>query len=148
MTQDITGFGFSVTIIASNTFPNGLVFTQASDDADGVDFPTVTIGDATMGINGDLLTWSKAVPLPMTINAIPGSLDDDALQTLANANRVSQGRQGARDIITAVVAYPNGTFATLSGGKILTSQFGKSIAASGRQKTKPYSFTFQDFVEA
>ncbi len=143
MANNVTGFGFVVTLIASITFPIGVPFTQAADDADPLDFASIKIGDAVMGVNGDIIIYNKAIPIPMVINVIPGSEDDVNLQLLANANRASQGKAITNDVITATVVYPDGSILVLNNGVITDAQFGKSIASSGRLKTKAYSFLFQ-----
>jgi hypothetical protein len=143
MSQDITGFGVVVTLVATTTFPVGFPITQFADDADPLDFASVKIGDVAMGLNGDLITWAKAVPLPMVLNVIPGSEDDLNLGILADANRVAQGKISAFDQVSATVAYPDGSVITLTGGKITDAPFGKSIAGSGRLKTKTYAFSFE-----
>lgn len=143
MTQDVSGFGALVTIVADTTFPAGLVITQFADDADPLDMASVQIADKAMGLNGDLVVWAKAMPLPMVLNVIPGSEDDVNLQILADANRVGQGKISAYDSITATVVYPDGTIVTLNNGKITDAMFGKSISSAGRLKTRAYAFTFQ-----
>src|SRR4051812_34553091 len=109
MSQDITGFGAIVNIVASRTFPIGFVVTQFADDADPLDASSIRIADAAMGLNGDLITWAKAAPLPVVLNVIPGSPDDLNLAILANANRVGKGKTGANDVITLTCVYPDGT---------------------------------------
>ena len=143
MAQDITGFGTVVTLIATGTFPTGFQITQFADDSDPVDMSSVQIGDAVMGVNGDLITFSRAVPLPLTLAVIPGSLDDDNLSILANANRVSKGKFIPFDSLTATVVYPDGTQITLINGKITGAPFGKSISSGGRLRTRPYTFLFE-----
>lgn len=143
MSNNITGFGLIVTLVATGTFPIGFPITKFSDDSDPLDFASVKIGDTAMGLNGDLITWSKAVPLPMVLNVIPGSQDDINLGILANANRVAQGKIGAFDDITAVVTYPDGTVITLTGGKMTDAPFGSSVSSAGRLKTKTYAFSFE-----
>lgn len=142
--NNVTGFGFVLSIIASITFPVGFTFTQASDDADAIDFPSVKFGDAVMGVNGDAIIWNRAAMIPMTLTAIPGSTDDLNLQALAKANRVSQGKNSANDEITATLVYPDGSVASLTGGVITDAQFGKGISTSGRLKTHTYQFMFQN----
>lgn len=148
MTQDISGFGALVTIVASNTYPAGLPITQFADDADALDFPSINIAETAMGVNGDLLGWSKANPLPISISVIPGGEDDVALAILAEANRVGQGKTSARDSITLTVLYPDGSLITFSQGVMVEAQFGKSIASSSRLKSKTYAFRFQNKVGA
>ena len=138
----VTGFGIVVTLIASKTFPVGLPITQFADDADPIMINDVKIADTAMGLNGDLLAWSKAVPLPMTINVIPGSADDINLQILANANRVGQGKSSANDVISATIMYPDASVVVLTGGIVTDAAFGRGVSSSGRQKTKSYTFLF------
>ena len=68
MTTSIAGFGAQVQVKASNTFPSGFVVSQFADDADPFDIPSIQIADKAMGLNGDLVTWSKANPITITIN--------------------------------------------------------------------------------
>ncbi|OYW78787.1 MAG: hypothetical protein B7Z19_06540 [Polynucleobacter sp. 32-46-5] len=144
MANDITGYGAVVHINASKTFPiEGLTITQFADDADPLDFASIKIADIAMGVNGDLIGWSRAVPVPMVLNVIPGSDDDVNLQALANANTASQGKSLAYDVITATVVYPDGTSVVCRGGKMTDSSTAKSISSAGRLKTKSYAFAFQ-----
>lgn len=146
MSVDITGFGTVLTITASGTFPVGLPLTQFSDDADSIDFPNLVIAEAQMGVNGDLITYSKANPIPMTINIIPNSLDDISLNILFQANRPGKGKSNAQDVINAVIIYPNLRIVTLTNGRIISGIPGLGIANSGRLKTRSYSFTFENVV--
>ncbi len=146
MTQDVSIFGAIVNIIASNTFPAGFTVSQFADDADPIDLSAVAIADKAMGVNGDLITWAKAVPIPVVINVLPNGEDDNNLEILANANRVGQGKTSAYDIITMTIIYPDGTSKILSGGKLTDASFGLSGASSGRLKTKTYTFTFQNIA--
>jgi hypothetical protein len=143
MANNISGFGGVVNIIASNTFPVGFPVTQWADDSDPLDFSSVRVADTAMGVNGDLISWSRAASLPMVLNVIPGSQDDINLQILADANRVGQGKNSADDTITATVVYPDNTVITLTGGKLTDAQFGKGISSAGRLKTKSYAFSFE-----
>lgn len=142
--QDISAFGIRVQLVASVTFPAGINLSQFADDGDSLDIPVQTVGESAMGVNGDLVTWSKANPLPVTLNIIPAGDDDRNLSVLLEANRVARGKRGARDVITMTAIYPDGTTQTWSLGKILTGTPGKALASSGRIKTKPYGFAFEN----
>lgn len=144
--EDISGFGIVLTVVASNTFPVGFNVSQFADDADPMDLPAITINDAAMGVNGDLITWSKAVPIKMTIGVIAGSEDDQNLAALLEANRTGRGKVGARDIITITAVYPSGNTLTVGQGKILEGMPGSSVASAGRLKTKTYGFAFENRV--
>jgi hypothetical protein len=143
MVSNISGFGLAVALTATSTFPAGYLVTQFADDADPLDMAAIQIADTAMGLNGDLLAWSKANPMPMVLNVVPGSLDDVALQTLADNNRVAQGKSSAGDVINAVVTYPDGRVVTRTGGVVTNSMFGNSVSSGGRLKTKSYTFMFQ-----
>jgi hypothetical protein len=144
--SNISAFGYVISIIASNTFPVGFTVTQGAGDGDPLDMPSVKIGDLVLGVNGDPISWNKAVPLPMTVSVIPGGLDDINLGVLANANRVAQGKSSAQDIITATVVYPSGTVVTLTQGAITDAPFGSSLSSDGRIKTRQYGFMFGNFA--
>lgn len=141
--SDISGFGTVVTIKASNTFPNGVPISDFADDSDPIDSPALTIAETAMGLNGTLISWSNANPVPLTINIIPGSDSDENLKIIGDSNRPSRNRSSARDIITLTVVYPDGQTAVFKGGKMIDYVPTKSIASSGRMKTKPYNFMFE-----
>lgn len=143
---DISNFGSVVNVIASNSFPVGFPITQFSDDADPFDFPSIQIADVAMGVNGDLITWSRANPLPATLSVIVGSEDDIALQIIAKNNRVGKGKQNALDSITITVIYPDETTVTFTGGKMTNAMFGKSGTSQGRLKTRSYQFMFENVI--
>lgn len=143
---DVTGFGTIVNLVADVTFPAGIVITQFSNDADPLDMAAVKIADTAMGVNGDLIRWARAVPLPMVLNVVPGSADDQNLAILADNNRASQGKVSAGDVITANVIYPDGSVVTLIGGVLTDAVFGKGISGEGRLKTKAYSLMFSDKI--
>ncbi|HZZ80035.1 MAG TPA: hypothetical protein VFE62_16095 [Gemmataceae bacterium] len=143
MAQDISGFGSVVSLVASKTFPAGIALTQFADDADPFDQPSVRIGDVAMGLNGDLLTWRKAVPLPITISVVPGSQDDLNLSILANANRVAQGKTSANDVLTLTIVYPDGSIITFANGTITDASFAKSVSSASRLKSMTYQMSFE-----
>lgn len=144
--ENISGFQFRINLIASNTYPVGIVLTQFADDADPFDVPSIQIADTGMGLNGDMVTWSKANPIKVTVSVIPDCLDDIALGILFEANRVGRGKTGARDVITMVGIYPDGNFISLSNGIITDGMPASGIASAGRMKSKVYNFAFESKV--
>lgn len=143
---DISGFGAVVNIIGSITFPVGFEITQFADDADAFDFPSIQIADKAMGVNGDLIVWSKATPLSGSLSVIVGGTNDQALNLLAQNNRVGRAKSNALDVITMTVIYPDNTTVTFTNGKITDAMFGKSLASAGRLKTRTYSFAFENVI--
>ncbi len=144
--QNISGFGLIVNILASKTFPVGLLLTEFADDADPFDLPSLQIADTAMGLNGDLIGWSKPNPIKLTLNVIPQSYSDLNLAILLEANRVGRGKTGARDIITLTATYPNGSPILLTNGFITDGIPGSPVASSGRLKSKSYQFAFENKV--
>lgn len=141
---DISVFGLRVQLTASETFPSGLSITQFADDADPFDSPSIQIRDKAMGVNGDLITWSKANPIPVTLSLITGGEDDRNLSVLFEANRVGKGKRGARDLINITVIYPDGRTVSYTNGVITDGMTGDSASSAGRLKTKAYMFAFEN----
>jgi hypothetical protein len=142
--NDISASGISLNVTADKTFPNGFVFTEFADDADPFDLPSLDIAATAMNVNGDLVTWTAPQPVVPTINAIPGSDGDNNMAILFEANRAAKGKTVARDVITIVATYPDGSTVTLSNGKMTAGFPGKSVASAGRLKSKAYTFAFEN----
>lgn len=144
--EDVSGFGFIMTVVASNTFPAGFQVSQFADDGDPFDVPNLVVKDKAMGLNGDLIVWSKASPINIEIAVIAGSVDDQNLSALHEANRVGRGKISSNDVVTLTGIYPSGNTITLTPGTITEGMPGGSVASAGRLKTKKYSFTFENRV--
>ena len=144
MAVNISGFGLIINVLASNTFPVGLSLTEFADDSDPFDIPSLQIADKAMGLNGDLIIWSKANPIIVTLNMIPQGTDDLNLAVLLEANRVGRGKIGARDIITMTGIYPDGSPIILTNGAITDGLPGSPVSSAGRLKSKTYSFCFEN----
>lgn len=142
--QDVSGFGATVRLVASTTFPVGFGITEFADDGDPFDIPSIAIKESAMGLNGDLVVWSKANPLKVTINVIEGGDDDTNLSILMEANRVGRGKLSANDAITITAVYPTGRTITFDPGVMTNGQPGPSISSAGKLKTKQYMFTFEN----
>ncbi len=124
-----------------------MTITQFADDADPIDLPAMQIRDKAMGLNGDLVTWSKANPIVFTLNVIPETEDDHHLQVLAESNRVGKGKKAVKDVITVTVSYPNGTVKKLTKGAITDIPAATGVASAGRMKTKTYTFVFENITK-
>lgn len=143
---DVSATGLSLTFKFSVTFPQGFTFTEFADDADGWDAPAIDIATTAMNLNGDLVVFSSPVPLVRTVNAIPGSPGQRNLAIAYEANRVAKGKRSARDIVTVIANYPDGSTETLSRGKMTNGMPGKSVASAGRIKTNAYTFAFEQLA--
>ncbi len=147
MTINVSGFGLSIAMRASNTFPNGLTITAFADDADPLDSANYAAADTGTGLNGDLVVWSRASHQEIVISVIPMSDDDRNLEILLNANRVGKNKSGARDIIDAVINYPDQSKGTCSNGAIIDGSLLPSIASNGKTKSRQYRFRFESTVK-
>jgi hypothetical protein len=142
--QDISAFGLQIQLIATSTFPVGFNITEFADDTDPFDVPSLQVADKAMGINGDLIVWSKANPILISISLVPGSLEDILMALLLEANRVGKGKISNADTITMVGEYPNGTIITLLQGRITDGPPGSAVSSAGRLKSKTYQFAFEN----
>ena len=141
---DVSGTGIEVTVIAAPTYPTGIKVSAFADDADPLDLPELQIAEWAMGVNGDLVVWRAPKPIEITLNVIPDTDEDKNLAILFDANRVSKNKLSVKDVVTLVVKYPNGTVKMLSNGAIVSGMPMNSIASSGKTKSKPYKFVFEN----
>jgi len=142
--QNISGFGLSANIVASNSFPNGFPLTEFADDVDPLDSPDLELADTAYGLNGNMVVWSRPQGLEIVFAVIPNSEGDLNLQALVEANRVGYKKRGARDVINIAMTYPSGEQVTMASGVVVTGPFTKRIASAGRFKTNTYRFRFEE----
>lgn len=140
--SDLSHFGTIAYISASNTIPAPLPITHFADNADGIDLPSMDIADMVMGTNGHVASWSKAVPIEITVNLLPNNISHLTMNTIFEANRPEQGKKPARDIITFTRVLPDGSTLTLSGGKMISGTPATSMASDGRTKNPSYMMKF------
>lgn len=142
--EDVSGTGIEITVIAAPTFPTGIKVSAFADDADPLDSPELQIAEWGMGVNGDLVIWRTPKPIEVTLNVIPNTEEDKNLAILYDANRVSKGKASVKDVITLIAKYPDGTTKMLTNGAIVSGMPLNSIASSGKTKSKPYKFVFEN----
>lgn len=142
--ENISGFGLKIVITASTTFPAGIPVTQFADDVDPLDIPQLTIAETGSGLNGDMVGWSRAVPIDVNIGVVPNGEDDQNLAILFESNRVAKGKRGSRDLITLTAVYPDGRVKVFQRGMCIASQVANAVASAGRYKSRTYSFRFEN----
>ena len=145
---NISAFGITLNVIASNTFPNGFPVTAFADDADAVDAPDHDVADTGEGPNGNMVIWNRAVPLEVSYNLIPSSPEDVNSNILLEANRPGVGKAPARDIITLVMTYPSGQVVTLTPGGIITGTLLQPVLAAGRLRSHLYRYRFENMTQS
>lgn len=141
--------GLSIQLIAvkkvgGGTFPLGINLTAFAQDSDPLDFPAVTIGEASVNLNGDLISNKTPNPMPVTLNIIPGSDDDRNLDILFQSNMAK--RTPEMDTITLICNYPDGTKRAAISGICTSYVPGKGVTGAGKVKSRPYTFTFAEIV--
>lgn len=144
--QDISSTGFSITIKASETYPNGITLTAFADDKDPMELPEVVIAESAMNANGQMVVWRSPKPLMPKLSLIPGSQDDIDMQFLFDANRPAQGKRTANDEITMIGNYPDGATVTFGPGTTISYIPGRAPTQSGRYQSNTYAFAFQDIA--
>ena len=144
--SDISAAGVSITLVASKTFPAGITLTQFSSDSDPFDFADITIGEAEMNVNGELVTYSTANPVPVSLSMIPDSDDDKNMSILLRENTQSRNHRSVRDVFTLTVNYPDGERATAINGKMLSGTPSAGVTSAKRKKSKSYGFNFEEKV--
>jgi hypothetical protein len=147
---DISGYGTNIQLVSTTTYPNGLSITQFADDADPIDVGTIALAETGMGLNGDMVKWSKATPIKVTINVLADSQNDRDLNILANSVRVQKGSTRSCEKINMTVLYPECCESTgiqnsdeYRNGYLLEAMVGKSITSAGRFKSRSYTFVFE-----
>jgi hypothetical protein len=148
MTQNISGFGESSFIKASNTFPQGFPFNEYADDADPMDSPDYQVAETAFGLNGHMVYWVRAQGIEVVYNILPSVPGDINLSILAEANRAGYAKTSAGDIIQLTHTYPSGLVVTLTDGVIVTGNLVPSTATSGRLKTHLYRFRFENMIKS
>ena len=138
--------GTVVTILATNTLPAPTPIIQFSESSDPFDVSSTAIGDAVKGVNGDLIVWSKATEIEVSVAVISGSPADNVLSLIAEANVPRAGGSNANDTIVIAVLFPNEATSTYTNGVMTDAMIGYSAGSDGRIKDKVYKFKFEDVI--
>ena len=126
------------------TFPVGILVSEFADDADPIDSQNIDIADSGIGVNGTLIKWTKTEVIPVTLNLLPNGDDDSNLKLLFDNNRFAEGRTVFDDEVTLTITYPDFKTTTLVGGLCKNFSPVRGAASTGRLKSRPYLFNFQD----
>jgi hypothetical protein len=146
MTVNVSASGFYLNLIASLTFPAGITLTTLADDVDPIDIPSIPIGDTGRTVNGAMVYWKTPTNTKVVLAVLPGTLEDQLLNILFQANKAKKFSINLTDIITLTTYYPDLSFTTFIDGRITAGSPSSGIATTARKKTKTYEFTFEDEV--
>lgn len=144
--QDVSATGIKATVQSSITFPAGFEVSAFADDADPITSADLQIVEHGMSVNGDLVTWSAPKAIPLTLNVIANTEEDNNLNILYNANRVAKNKISVRDVVTIVLTYPDGTTKTATMGKITNATPIRDVASNGKIKSRAYGFIFEQLI--
>lgn len=145
MSNNISLFGLSAHIKASNTFPSGFLVSAWADDQPPLDATELEIAASGMGPNGDLVVWQKPAVIPLAVNVIPNSEDDRNLSLLYEANRISKNKGLVPlDVITITLSFQDGRVVKLIQGIIMSGPAAPTGTQDGRLNSRKFGFQFED----
>ena len=146
--QDVSAFGTTITILATQSFPIGFTVDNFADDKDPLKIENIEATGYTFLIDGSLFIFDKAALIKVEISVIAASDDDINLKTMLQARKGSSSIIGLPDITTMTIAYGNGGVVMFTAGSIVSGPLGDSIEQSGRHPSNTYTFVFSDFAGA
>jgi hypothetical protein len=141
--ENVSVNGSSARLVASFTFPAGFDLIKFADDADPFDITDNTVASHGSGINGDLVVWSNANGIEISVSVLPNTDEGRNMAILWSANKVAVGKVAVKDILSLIITLPNGDKQVFSGGALLSGPAGISGSSDGRQKTQTYSMVFE-----
>lgn len=146
MANDISAMGIKATLIAAPSYPTGITITHFADDGDSLGVADMTIMQSGMGVNGDMVVWRTAQPVPITINVIPNTPECRDLENLFKLNMTQKNKVSSKDVCTLTVEHPDGRIDVLTHGYITGGKPVQDYSANGRAKTRSFSFVFENGI--
>lgn len=145
MSNNISLFGLSANVKASDSFPAGFMLSAWADDMPPIEAADLEIAASGMGPNGDLVVWQKPAVIPLTFAVIPNSDDDRNLTLLLEANRISRNKGiSPMDEITCTISFQDGRTITLIQGIITGGPSTPNGTQDGRLTSRKFTFAFED----
>lgn len=140
---DVSTTGASVTIGSTVTLPVPIPITHFADDKEPFQIDDQEITGDGMGINGDLVVYTKPVPVYCKISVVANSPDDIALYTLFKMNKATSVSH-AFDVCDMTIVIPNilKPFRYING-KIKSGPPGPTSSADGKNQSHTYGFVFE-----
>ena len=114
MSTDVSALGFSIIVKDDKLFPQGFTIKRTADGADPFDIPDLTIGEATMDANGNMVFASAPSPINFTINLLPTTEEDNNMAALFEDHRPAAGRPRTGGKITVTVQYADGSSTSMT----------------------------------
>ena len=140
---DVSTTGASVTISSTVTLPVPVPITHFADDKEPFQIDDQEITGDGMGLNNDLVVYTKPIPVYVKISVVANSPDDIALYTLFEMNKAT-GTTHAFDICDMTILIPNiaKPFRYING-KIKSGPPGPTSSQDGKNQSHTYGFVFE-----
>lgn len=146
MAVDISAMGIKATLIATPSYPLGITITHFADDGDSLNISDMTIMNSGMGVNGDMVVWRTAQPIPINLNVIPNTDECKDLENLFKLNMTQKNKVSSKDVITLMIEHPDGKIDVLTHGYITGGKPVQDYSANGRAKSRTFSFVFENGI--
>lgn len=146
--RDISGFGTSLTIVATQSFPIGFNVKDLADDTDPIDAREVELFGYDVMFDGSLFSFDKGTGIEVAIAVIPGSESDINLKILLQAKKGGINLLSLPDVTSMLINYPDGGRVGLTLGTMISGPLADSVSSSGRRKSNVYKFVFGGFAGA
>lgn len=145
---DVSALGFSIIVKDDKLFPQGFVIRQTGDQADPLDIQDVTVGEALVDANGNLVYAGAPSPIQFNIVLLPTTEEDDNMSRLFEAHRLVAGRTRTGGKMSVTVQYADGQTATANSVYFISGGVARSIGQPSRYKTKTYTMAAENIVRS
>jgi hypothetical protein len=145
---DVSTFGSGITILSTNSFPNGFMVSTFADDSDPLSIKETETSGYEPLYDGSIFVFDKTAPVELSLSVISGSDDDINLKILLQARKGGIRLLPLKEFTTMVINYPGNGRVILSAGSIVKGPMADSMLTNGRRKGNTYSFVFGTFAGA
>jgi len=143
--MDVSALGFKILVQDSKIFPQGFSITRTADGSDLFAFSDLTIGEASMDANGNMVYATTPNPTEFTINLLPTSEEDKNMSLLFEAHKPKTQRARMGGKITIMVQYSDGSSTIANNCKFISGSPKKSITSPSRYTNKVYTFACESY---
>jgi hypothetical protein len=146
--HDVSGFGTTVSILATQTFPIGFTASNFADDKDPLKIEEIEPTGYEFLIDGSLFLFDKSAAIKVQLSVVAGSADDINLKIMLQARKGTSSIINLPDVTTMTIAYGNGGAVAFTNGSIISGPLADSITQAARKAGNTYTFVFGSFAGA
>lgn len=139
---NVSGFGVSVVVVSTKSFPSGFQLSKFADESDPIQIADMEPTDFEKLHDGSLFFYQKAAPIRITLSVLAGTDDDENLRILLASRKSSAGVIALPDTCTLTLSYPNSSPTVFTNGSIVGGPPADSVSSNGRRKSNAYQFVF------